>query len=425
MKETYCIIVKVLFATIAASFSAFGQSGPGNIPVSRIGYGLPTDWGLSRYEGMAGCGQAAPTDDFPNLQNPALLQFNRKVNLNVDLRYQYRNLQQPSEPILRQGYAGPANLSVCMPLSGRISGGLGIRPFSFRDYTFREVRYASGDSIGLRTRGSGGLSQAFLSFGFRLSRNWSLGIEASYVFGTLQDSVTFGVLPSSLNYSYGNIVKQKTSQLMFRPGIHFMQLISKEKEIFIAAGVSADPVSRLSVKRYNQFLIPGTIYSDTLEFEVKSAIDRPPVLKTGISLFSPQFWSISLEADYTKPTISGAAEGLRYVNAWSWKAGGEFRPGSQKSTSYVNLITYRAGIALLRSPYAIDNNYYSDLRFSAGASFPITRKEAKFSRPFINLSISGGQRGTLNSGFGRERYFQVTLGFTLNDFLWFNRYKID
>ena len=76
-------------------------------------------------------------------------------------------------------------------------------------------------------------------------------------------------------------------------------------------------------------------------------------------------------------------------------------------------------------PYTIDAKKVKDLRISAGASFPIVRKDAKFSRPIINLSVSAGRRGIANTYIGSENYLQVTMGFTLNDFLWFNRYKID
>ena len=76
-------------------------------------------------------------------------------------------------------------------------------------------------------------------------------------------------------------------------------------------------------------------------------------------------------------------------------------------------------------PYKMGGEFVTDKRISIGASFPIIRKEAKFSRPLINLGISYGRRGLKNTYLGEEDYYQVNLSFTLNDFLWFNRYKID
>jgi hypothetical protein len=109
----------------------------------------------------------------------------------------------------------------------------------------------------------------------------------------------------------------------------------------------------------------------------------------------------------------------------SFRFGAEFCPGTKKSTSYLNLVTYRFGFLLKNFPFEYQGKSIQDMRLTAGASFPIVRKDAKFSRPLINLSLAAGKRGIAGSSIGSENYFQVGLGFTLNDFLWFNRYKID
>ena len=411
---------------ISAGSTLLAQSGTGHNPVSRFGYGLPWDFGISRNEAMGGCGQVVPDQDHPNFLNPALIHFNRKVNLNSDLRYQYRQLSQLGRPGLNQGTAGPALISILVPLGEEISAGAGIRPFSSREFTYQKLQRGAGsDSIGLRIRGSGGLSQAFMSVGFRLHKMVSLGLEGSYVFGTLEDSVTFGVLPSSLNYTFSNIVKRKVSQFMLRPGIHLMSVLSRKKSVFIAGGFSTEIGQRISASRFNQFSIPGTGIKDTLENQVASEIVKPQSMKFGIGLFSPLRWSLSLEGEYIRAATLPAENGILYTDAMSWRAGGEYCPGIKKSTSYFNLITYRAGVQYRQLPYSYEGKNIHDLRLSAGASFPVVRKDAKFSRPLINLSLAAGKRGIPSSNLGSENYFQVSLGLTLNDFLWFNRYKID
>jgi hypothetical protein len=401
------------------------QSGIGHSPVSRLYTGYPLEFGISRNEATGGCGQAVPDEDHPNFQNPSLLHFNKKVNLNTDLRYIYRNLRQNTESDYRIGAAGPALLSITFPVSNRISAGFGIRPYSFRDFIYQNVRYASGDSIGMRIRGSGGLSQVFMSTGFRIGKYLSIGLEGSYVFGTLQDSVTFGVLPSTSNYVFSNIVKRKAAQFLLRPGLHFMQPLSKENGVFLSAGFTADLGNRIALRRYNQFSIPGTNFRDTLEFEVPSSLSRPENYSVGIGLFSPMAWSVSTEMTYTQAKSMPADGSITFSDCFSWAAGAEYRPGTKKSTAYLNLITYRAGFAFRTHPFSDNSGPYQDMRFTTGASFPITRKDAKFTRPIINLSIAAGSRGREQSIFGKERYLQIQLGFTLNDFLWFNRYKID
>ena len=76
-------------------------------------------YGLTRNEGMAGCGLAVPNSDHPNLINPALLSFNRKVDLDIDLRYVYRDLKGPGNSSLSDGGGGPAQVSFIVPISKR------------------------------------------------------------------------------------------------------------------------------------------------------------------------------------------------------------------------------------------------------------------------------------------------------------------
>ncbi len=375
---------------------------------------------------MAGCGQVVPDQDHPNLLNPALIHFNRKVNLNSDLRYSFRRLNQVGQNELQQGAAGPALISIVVPLGGAVSAAAGIRPYSAREFTYQKIQKEGGqDSIGLRIRGSGGLSQTFISCGFRLSKTISLGLEGSYVFGTLEDSVTFGVLPASLNYTFSNIVKRKVSQFMLRPGIHLMAPVNRQKAIFLAGGFSTEIGNRISLSRFNQFSIPGTLLKDTLENQTSSFLPRPVSMKLGLGLFSPLSWSLSAEAEFTRAGNLSGEQGIEYADALSWRAAGEYCPGTKRSTSYLNLITYRAGILLKQYPYLYGGKNIQDARITAGASFPIVRKDAKFSRPLINLALAFGKRGIANTEIGSENYLQVSLGLTLNDFLWFNRYKID
>jgi len=402
------------------------QSGIGHSPISRFGSGLPYDFGISRNESMAGCGVAVPDQDHPNFLNPALLHFNRKVNLNSDLRYTYRTLNQLNQSELKSGSAGLGFLSIVVPLTNSISAGAGIRPYSAREFTYQQLRRAGSDSIGVRTRGLGGLSQTFLSCGIRIHKNISLGLEGSYVFGTLEDSIAFGVLPSFINYTFISISKRKVSQFLLKPGVQLTFPFPGSESSFIAAGFTSEIGNQFSLKKYNQFSVAGTGIKDTLENEVPSSIPRPVAMKFGLGIFSPLSYSINAEAEFTRAgNLASDGSGFAYSDAITWRLGGEYCPGSKRSTTYLNLIHYRAGIMIRDYPYTIDGKKVKDLRISAGASFPIVRKDAKFSRPIINLSVSAGRRGIANSYVGSENYLQVTMGFTLNDFLWFNRYKID
>jgi len=416
-----------MLVLMGKTHNSHAQSNISHSPVSRFGIGQMTGIGLARNESMAGCGIATPSGDHPNFLNPALLTFNEKVNLNFDLRYSFQSIKVGNSYSYSSGSGGPSFISMIVPLSKRFTVAAGIRPFSMRNFSYSEITESGSDSIRLKTHGTGGTTQFFLAGGYRIHKKIDIGIEASYIFGTIQDSVIFGVLPENSNYTFINIQKRKFSQFVLKPGVHLNLPFPGKEGVFIGVGATADLGNALSFRKYNTFKVLGASNQiDTLEYDKKSSIQRPVGYHIGMSLYKLMNWSISAEVDYTKASgISNDGLNFTYADAMTYRAGFEISPGTKKSTRYLNIITFRGGLVYQQLPYKIDGNFVSDKRVSIGASFPIIRKEAKFSRPLINLGISYGKRGLINTYLGLENYFQVNLSFTLNDFLWFNRYKID
>ena len=425
MRHLHIVLVfslQILFLNIVKAQSIIGHS-----PLSRFGLGQRLGYGLTRNEGMAGCGIAAPNSDHPNLYNPALLSFNRKVDLDIDLRYAYRTLKWPQSKDYQTGSGSPAQLSFIIPINKRLSTAFGIRPYSVRDFVFNQKRYEGGDSIGFRSRGLGGVTQVWLAAGYELHKSISLGLEASYLFGTLEDSVSFGVLPEFLNFNFISIYKRKVSQFVFKPGIHLRFPINEKKGTYFGIGATADIGNVIGFREYRTFTIKGTgSQKDTLQNGNQSSLKRAITYSGGVSVFNPEVGTLSAEVDWVQAQDQTEENTLvKNHNALAVRIGGEYMIGTKKSTRYFNIITFRAGLSYQQLPLQQDGSFVTDQKVSFGASFPIIRKEAKFSRPLINIGLAYGQRGLKNSSVGHENYWQVALGFTLNDFLWFNRYRVD
>ena len=43
----------------------------------------------------------------------------------------------------------------------------------------------------------------------------------------------------------------------------------------------------------------------------------------------------------------------------------------------------------------------------------------------MNVTAELGERGTVNNGLLQEKFINIHLGFTLNDYTWFRRFKFD
>lgn len=345
----------------------------------------------------------------------------------MDLRYIYRDLKGPGDGSFQSGSAGPANISFTVPIHKKIGAAFGVRPFSTRDFVFFDKQYLSNDSIGIKTRGSGGTTQFFISSGVKIAKGLSIGLETSYIMGTLEDSVTFGALPSEANFNFISVDQRKVSQFLFKPGMQWLFPLKKDSKKYLCFGAAADLGGVVQYKKFNFFTIKGSGGNrDTLALDQTGKINRPLTYTAGIGFIKDQNWGIGLDLEYAQAPEQSAENSLvKNKDALSVRIGGEYTIGTQKSTRYLNIITLRGGLAYNQLPLEQNGKQVFDRKVSLGASFPIIRKEAKFSRPLINFGFVFGQRGLENSALGLENYYQISLGFTLNDFLWFNRYRID
>lgn len=80
------------------------------------------------------------------------------------------------------------------------------------------------------------------------------------------------------------------------------------------------------------------------------------------------------------------------------------------------------GVKYDKTYVKIGNNDINQIAFTIGAGLPLKSNRSTFYR--VNLAAELGQRGTLENNLIRERYVNVTLGFTMND-RWFIKPKFD
>jgi hypothetical protein len=111
-------------------------------------------------------------------------------------------------------------------------------------------------------------------------------------------------------------------------------------------------------------------------------------------------------------------------NAIAFSTGAEITPDPYK-TNYLYQISYRLGAQFKQTPYVVNGNQMNDLSVSAGLGLPIIRKEARYTRPVINIGVVAGYRGSVDQNKFKENYIKFAVSVTLNDQMWFQRYRLD
>lgn len=409
------------------SLCGFSQSKIGNSPLSRYGLGLQFPDGLSRNQGMGNVGIANIGLDHLNLQNPALLQYNRFVNIEGGYHFQQKYFKNEISSSDRSG-GGPLHLVIGLPVSKRTTAAFGIKPFSAKEYKFYSPVSAPFDtavSISTFQQMQGSLSQVFLATGVKVTKNLNLGVEASYVFGTFAQTDSIIVAYRGLFGSQYSIARETLFKgFMIRPGFSWVIPLNKEKNTSFVVGGTVQFMPVLDAKNYGTVFRPFGV--DTINKGTNASFQHP--VQYGLGIAYQKSYNVRIAADFKYIMATGL--NLPYAsstikNGWQAGLGGEYIPGTSKSTRYINIINYRAGVQLSASPYTINNESIKSRLVTLGASFPIIRKESKFMRPLFNAAFQFGQMGNANTFEGRDRYIGFVLGVTLNDQLWFQRYRID
>ncbi|SFC59396.1 Long-chain fatty acid transport protein [Flexibacter flexilis DSM 6793] len=416
------------------AYGALAQNTTGHSPYSRFGLGDLSSQGGSRAMGMAETGVAAPSDENINLLNPALLTYNRVTNFQIDLYGQRKKMSTSSASETSTG-GGLTNLAFSFPITKKMTAAFGLSPYSSVDYwlnTTTVMNTATDTASAIYAyKGSGSLSKVFLATGYAITPNLSVGVQANYLFGTLTNESVVQILPASDNNSFSVNKRDYYSRILFKPGVFYKAIIDTASRKYIGIGATIELGSsgnlRYDNKIYEYDGQGGTVEIDERSINQKTNFTMPATYRVGLGMGVPLKWKLAADFSYTdwtklknNNTTSNSAMNAAYMAA----VGGEWIPGYHKA-GYWNKVTYRAGLNFQQTPITVNGQKINDMYVGLGMGLPIFRKETKFMYPMVNLGLAVGQRGTTQNSGIKENYFRISLGFVLNDNLWFTRYKID
>ncbi|HEU5291740.1 MAG TPA: hypothetical protein VFU05_13920, partial [Cyclobacteriaceae bacterium] len=358
-----------LLVLIALSSAAFGQAA--RTPFSTFGVGVPYGNALVQNQGMGGIGVSQPQYWSINNQNPALLVYNYYTTFQAGMLVESRTLR--SDTTKQKNTNGNLNyLVIAFPVKpGKWTTSFGLMPYTnvnykliYTDYVIDNTSGQVTDTVAVAEQGSGGINQLYWSNGIRLHDNWSIGVRASYLFGSVETDYS-NLLPpnSSVQLPFVIAVNEQTyvRDFQFTGGLSFSQdSIGKKDDIRISAGLvynfGADLRTKKStfVERRNTAGDP--VSSDTL-INNSSSVTVPSGFIAGVSVGKGTRWSAGIEyasQDWSEfKSVREEDEGLD--KAWRVALGGEYTP-DQTSNNYFKRVTYRVGLSYEKQPFLINNN---------------------------------------------------------------------
>ncbi len=405
-------------STINSPYSQYGVGNlkgsylPQNRGLGNLGYGIST---MGAYQNL-------------NVSNPASYSKLRLTVFDVGASTYLQSLNKGNQNE-KSFNASLSHLAMGIPVSKKSALSFGILPYSNLGYEFRtsdtKVDTFSVDHV---YSGEGGLTRAYVGYGFGLGKNFSLGVNVSYIFGNLKEirATEFTKYVGFLNSKTEN--NNAVGGLNLDLGLQYIVNLSEKSRLTL--GYTGGVKTQLNTK-YSQLSTryqtnsESEFRADTTAFinEAEGHLTIPTNHNFGFSIEKLNKWLIGADlrtGKWSEFEKSGSSDPLS--DSWGFSVGGQITPNVNAVTNYFKLIDYRAGLSYDKTYLTLGSKDINVKAVNIGFGFPLIAQRSSFYK--INFTTEIGTRGSLSSNLVKENFVNFHLGFTIND-KWFQKYKYD
>lgn len=410
-------------------------------PYSYFGIGDQFSPRTVEQNSMGGIGVAFNHYKYLNFTNPAAF---------ADLKYTtYAFGLLNSDLTVKSGTAEQNSISTSLsyvalafPVGKNAGFSFGMQPLSSVGYSLTN-NVLNDEGITTRVsqfKGNGGVNRFYGSFGIKVYKGLSLGLEGDFSFGNIENTVTEFNIDSQRNVN--NLENINIRGVSIKIGAQYEKEL-KDK-LIVNAGATVKLGNDLSVEgeslTYNFRLTGGGVESirDTLANEngdkligIDGDFTLPIKATLGFGVGKTDKWYAGLEyenqdAISTSGLLSISTGAYRYGSSNRISLGGFYLPKVNSISSYWQRITYRAGVRYENTGLLVDglgntSNFteIKDFGISFGLGLPLKRLST------VNMGFEFGKRGTVENNLIQEDYFNFRLSLSLTDTNWFIKRKID
>ncbi len=412
MIKRFIIIVALLTTVLSAA-----QEGTSS-PYSFYGIGLTKFKGTVENQSMGGLRLFSDSIHL-NLRNPA--GYGRLKLTTYTIAGSHQSTQIKTDQASESSRTTSLDyLAIGIP-TGKLNFGFGLIPFTSVGYKILNVNEETAN----RFTGRGGMNKVYLSSGYAVTNNLSLGVNVNYNFGNIQNNFT--AFQRGIQFGTRQIDRTDLSGFNLNFGLDYQRALSDKLNLYTAATYA--PKMDITAKkiRNTATITLGANGSELVTSEnditfPDSDLSLPAQLTLGAGLGASNKWFLGAEysniqaEDFNSVTPN---QDVSYQNASQYRLGGFYVPQYNSLTSYFNRIVYRAGIRFEETGLQINEEAINEFGISFGIGLPAGNN---FSN--ANLGIEYGQRGTTNSGLIKENFLKLSISLSLND-KWFIQRKFD
>ena len=306
---------------------------------------------------------------------------------------------------------------------GKFGTTVGLLPYSSVGYKI------NANTTGVNFReftGTGGMNKFFMGVGYKLNKNFNVGLKIDYNFGRI----------STLNIFTQNGIQFATKELNtsdmtganYNLGLMYASKLKNNLDIY--GSMTFQPESNLKVTNSRNistvFYSPtqGEIPQDSQNIAVDNKVIKlPSRLSVGGGVGKARKWALGTEIVFQQSNSFSNRfndiTNVSYKNGFMYSLGGFYIPKYTSFRTYFSRITYRGGMRFENTGLVIENKTITDTAVTLGFGLPVG---TRFSN--INIGVEYGRRGTKAANLIEERYINFTLSLSLSD-IWFVKSKFN
>ncbi len=417
-----------LFIFLLAAGGLRAQNEMSN-PYSGFGIGLVNKYSNGILDGMGSTSYAIQNPYFINFRNPASYAAFDSLSFVADAAasiYVSTLASGSDATVQKNSYARPGYLTIGLPVTRHWRTSVGIVPYSSVGYDIEEVKTL--ENIGNVTyaySAKGGLNQLYWGNAFKICKGLSIGLNASYMFGTI-----YNVRNTSFDGS--NFYNSYINDAYHMDGIHLtggLQYSFKIKEKHkIGLGVVYSNTAyiwakeKLLINYYQGTYSTVTTY-DTVYYndDTRSNLYIPQSIGGGVSYTFNDKLLVAADVtwnNWDKFKFFGHGDSLQ--NAITASVGAQFIP-DPLSNKFLKKMTFRLGARYSTGEILWQSKPVNEFGVSLGVGIPLNSFNTHSS---INVVFEYGKLGTLLNDLVRQNYFRFTFNFTLQE-KWYQRMKLE
>ena len=390
-------------------------------PYSIIGIGDLEKSSFDRTTGMGHAGIALSSNRYFYHGNPASYSSLDEHFFYFEASTRFKAVTYSGSPIT----SGTDNTSsdlqfkkaaIALKIKPRWAVSAGLLPFSTVNYSFYGQKYIGGTPLSTTAyyQGTGSTNLFYIANSYALSKNLSVGLQASYLFGQLNETENL-----SAQYTDSAVVTTRNINIgnpYLKLGFQYRAKLNSKWNIALG-GTASNKTNlhanySLEAQSGNSILVNNQSY--------KSSYFTLPVTYTGgVAATFKDAYTFAVDYNYQGwSNLHYGGVSYTLENSQRISVGGEY----SKKASYLNQsyekYFLQTGIFYNNSYLKIAGEQLQDYGITFGAGTELSRM--LLSGLAIQAAVEVGQRGTTNNGLIKESYTQFNVTLSYRDF-WFSR----